>query len=55
MAVREKNDSRSTAPKGPKGATRRTRVSQADVPSHTLTEALRVANALAEQYGKQPA
>ncbi|MCD6725749.1 MAG: nucleotide-binding protein [Solirubrobacteraceae bacterium] len=36
-------------------AKRASRVSQADVPRHTIDEALRVARALAEQYGKQPA
>lgn len=37
-----------------KAAARRARVSQTDVPSHTIAEALRVAEALADQYGKQP-
>jgi hypothetical protein len=39
----------------PAAGSRRTRVSQTDVPRHTIDEALRVARALAEQYGKQPA
>jgi hypothetical protein len=33
---------------------KRTYVSQSDVPRHTIDEALRVARAIAENYGKQP-
>jgi hypothetical protein len=33
---------------------KRNYVSQADVPRHTIDEALRVARAIADNYGKQP-
>lgn len=36
------------------GSRRRARVSQSDIPRHTLGEALRVAEAISEQYAKKP-
>ncbi|HEY4225006.1 MAG TPA: TIR domain-containing protein [Pseudolysinimonas sp.] len=36
------------------GARRKARLSQADVPSYNITEALRVPSALRDEYGKQP-
>ncbi|MDW5593916.1 TIR domain-containing protein [Conexibacter stalactiti] len=47
MAIRLKADADSSR--------RRRRLSQADVPSHTLNEAIRVAQALRDEYALQPA
>jgi len=44
----------STPDDAPAGARRKARLSQADVPSYSITEALRVPNALRDEYGKQP-
>ncbi|GAA3741468.1 hypothetical protein GCM10022239_16410 [Leifsonia bigeumensis] len=43
----------STDEEEPLGARRKARLSQADVPSYSITEALRVPNALRDEYGKQ--
>jgi predicted nucleotide-binding protein len=44
----------STTPDQPSEVRRRARLSQADVPSYSITEALRVPNTLRDEYGKQP-
>lgn len=36
------------------GTTRKTRVSQADIPRHTVQESLRIADAIADNYAKAP-
>lgn len=50
MATKMKTDKASENDK----AHKRTRVSQSDVPAHGLTDALRVANAIAESYASDP-
>jgi predicted nucleotide-binding protein with TIR-like domain len=47
-------DSSKAAPKGAVPKKKRTYVKQTDVPSQSVDDALRVARALADEYGKQP-
>jgi predicted nucleotide-binding protein len=50
MSAQTRTQTNGTSPAKPK----QVRVRQSDVPRHTIDEALRVARALADQYGKQP-
>ena len=38
----------------PEPAKKRARISQSDIPAHTLKEALRVAQTICDQFAKQP-
>src|SRR5580700_73986 len=49
------NKSRKDAPAVQGSSKVRQRVSQSDVPRHPLEEALRIPQALSDEYGKQPA
>lgn len=48
------NGAGATATAAPNSSARKDYVSQADVPRYTIDEALRIADALANEYGKQP-
>lgn len=53
MARPAKNDGGAEAPL-PDKAAKRVRVSQSDVPAYPLDDALRIAHAISNEYGKQP-
>jgi hypothetical protein len=53
MAQKKSDDD--AAPKQPEQKTKKVYVSQTDVPRYPIQDALRVARAIADQYGKQPA
>ena len=54
MGVKAMVGSGKTKPSPPNSKPKRTYLSQADVPSHSLEEALRVATAISDEYGKKP-